>query len=485
MKNQAIALIFSTGINFLVNFAMNPFLARLLSYQDNATYGQLNLMNGYLTLIFGLGMASVINLLLAENNGKENTLFSTIFLIQCFSGILCISVLFLSYNQLSILFNNNELGKYVLLFLPSTFFIILSFLFPYYYIYFNKTSKLSIIIVVTNVIKIAGVLYAINILDSLFYVIVFLNLTNALILIIFVWGLRKEIFPLVKPHLLNIKYIINLSYPYLGMSIIGYSILFAGGIIVSNQLGVEEYAIYRNGAIEIPFFASLYVSITSVAMPKIVKLTNEGKIAELMVLKRQISNTVAALIYPVVFFCIVNGNVFMELYLGNKYIGSGIIFSIYNIVLLFRINSYSDILTIRKRPQKILIPNIIALAVSLVGTFTLSYFLGIKGAAIAFIASMILLLILLIYNSCKEIEINIYQYFDYNKLGKIALISLLFSIISFLFLKPEFLSFLGISTLYFTVVYIYIFKLDLVDRNLIPAKIQRIIAKLNFKWSIG
>lgn len=485
MKKQAIALVFSNGINFMVNFAMNPFLARLLTYQDNATYGQINLINGYLSLFFGLGMASVINLLLEENRGKENTLISTTFLIQCFSGILCISILFLGYHQLSVLFNNNELGGYFLLYLPSTFIIILSCLFPFYYIYFNKTSQLSVIIVVINVIKIAGVFYAVNVLESLFYVIIFLNLTNLVMLVVYVWGLRKQIFPFVRPDLSNIKYIIRLSYPYLGMSIIGYSILFAGGIIISNQLGAKEFAIYRNGAIEIPFFATLYSSITSIAMPRIVQLTNTGKIQELMILKRKISNTVAALIYPVVFFCIINGNVFMKLYLGDKYISSGIIFSIYNIVLLFRINTYSDILTIRKKPNKIIIPNLIALLVTLTGTFVLVYLLGIKGAAIAFIISLMLLSAQLIYNSCKEIGISIYQYFDYIKPGKIALLSLVFSLISVPFLKAELLSFAGISLLYFIIVYLYVFKLNLVDQDLLPIKIQRLIIKLNFKWSIG
>jgi O-antigen/teichoic acid export membrane protein len=304
-------------------------------------------------------------------------------------------------------------------------------------------------------------------------------------LFVYVWGLRKQIFPFVRPHLSNIKYIIRLSYPYLGMSIIGYSILFAGAIIISNQLGAKEFAIYRNGAIEIPFFATLYSSITSIAMPRIVQLTNTGKIQELMILKRKISNTVAALIYPVVFFCIINGNVFMKLYLGDKYISSGIIFSIYNIVLLFRINTYSDILTIRKKPNKIIIPNLIALLVTLTGTFVLVYLLGIKGAAIAFIISLMLLSAQLIYNSCKEIGISIYQYFDYIKPGKIALISLVFSLISVPFLKAELLSFAGISILYFIIVYLYVFKLNLVDQDSLPIKIQRLIIKLNFKWSIG
>jgi O-antigen/teichoic acid export membrane protein len=485
MKKQAFALIFSNGINFLVNFAMNPFLARQLSYDDNATYGQINLINVYATILFGLGMAYVINILLVENKNKENSLLSAVFLIQCISGFVCISALFLCHHQLSALFNNPEMGQYLVQNLPSTFLIILTNLAAYYYIYFNKAYQLSVITVLLNVIKLALVFYAVNVLESLFYVIVFLNITNLLQFLVYVWGLRKRIFPLVKPHLPKIRYIIRLSYPYLGMSLIGYSILCVGGIIVSNQLGTKDFAIYRNGAIEIPFFATLYSSITSIAMPQIVVLTKERRIRELVILKKKISNTVAALIYPVVFFCIINGDVFMELYLGNKYLESGIIFSIYNIAVLIRINAYSDILTINKKPKKIMISNLAALASSIIVTFLLIQIIGPKGAAIAFLISMLLMSGLLVYNSCKEMGIRIYDYFDFVNIGKIAAICVVGSVISIFFIKVDILSFAITGAVYATLVYFYMFKLNLVDSQLLPVKVQKLTNKMGRRWSVS
>jgi O-antigen/teichoic acid export membrane protein len=258
-----------------------------------------------------------------------------------------------------------------------------------------------------------------------------------------------------------------------------------GGIIVSNQLGTKDFAIYRNGAIEIPFFATLYSSITSVAMPQIVVLTKERKIPELMVLKKKISNTVAALIYPVVFFCIINGDVFMELYLGNKYLESGIIFSIYNIAVLIRINAYSDILTINKKPKKIMISNLAALASSIIVTFLLIQIIGPKGAAIAFLISMLLMSGLLVYNSCKEMGIRIYDYFDFVNIGKIAAICVVGSVISIFFIKVDILSFAITGAVYATLVYFYMFKLNLVDSQLLPVKVQKLTNKMGRRWSVS
>jgi O-antigen/teichoic acid export membrane protein len=481
MKKQAFALIFANGINFLVNFAMNPFLARKLSYEDNATFGQINLINGYATILFGLGMASVINLLLVEYKGKESSLLSTAFWIQTLSGLFCILLLFYFHTPISVLLKNQQLGYFLVQNLPSTFLIILTNLVTYYYIYFNKAKQLSILTVTLNLLKIALVYYAVNVLKSLYYVIIFINILNFIQLGVHFYLLRKQLRPFRKFDFKNIQYVLKLSYPYLGMSIIGYSILFADGIIVSNLLGTKEFAIYRNGAIEIPFVATLYSSITAVALPQIVLLIKENRIAELMFLKRKISNTLAAFIFPVVFFCIMNGNKFIELYLGDKYIQSGIVFSIYNIAVLLRINSYSDILTISKRPMKIIIPNFSAFFIGLTATYILVLLMGINGAAISFVISILLLSVLLIINSCKELGVSISDYFDFNKIGKIALVCIVASIISTFFIRVNITSFVAVGFLYIFFVYMYLFKFNLADIDLLPLKAQKLLRKFIVK----
>ena len=481
MKKQAFALIFANGINFLVNFAMNPFLARKLSYEDNATFGQINLINGYATILFGLGMASVINLLLAEYKGKESSLLSSAFWIQTLSGLFCILLLFYFHTPISILFNNQQLGYFLVQNLPSTFLIILTNLVTYYYIYFNKARQLSILTVILNLLKIALVYYAVNVLKSLHYVIIFINILNFIQLGVHFYFLRKQLRPFRKFDFKNIQYVIKLSYPYLGMSIIGYSILFADGIIVSNLLGTKEFAIYRNGAIEIPFIATLYSSVTAVALPQLVLLIKENRIIELMSLKRKISNTLAAFIYPVVFFCIMNGNKFIELYLGDKYIQSGIVFSIYNVAVLLRINSYSDILTISKKPMKIIIPNFSAFVIGLIATYILVLLIGIKGAAISFIISILFLSVLLIVNSCKELGVSIYDYFDFIKIGKITLVCIFASGLSTLFIKVNIISFAAVGFVYIGFVYMVLFKFNLADLELLPLKAQKLLRKFIVK----
>jgi len=477
MKKQAIALVFANGINFLVNFAMTPFLARQLSYQDNGTYGQINLINGFAAIVFGLGISSVINLLLAEVKGQEKSLISAGFWIQTLSAVVCVLFIGLFSSPVAVLFNNSQLASYLVQYLPSTFLMILSNLAIYYYIYYNKTYQLSFITVLTNILKIAAVYYAVNFLKSLYYVILFINIVSVLQIVVHSWFLRRQLFPIFKPDFSKIKYVLNLSLPYMGMSIIGYSILYANGIIVSNQMGITEFAIYRNGAIEIPFIATLYASISAVALPKIVELTRSGNFKDLMALKRKISSSVAAMIYPVVFFCIFNGQIFIELYLGEKYIQSGIIFCIYNLAVLIRINSYTDILTISKKPFKIVIPNIMSLVAGLIGTYLLISMMGVKGAAVSYVISIFILCIFLINNTCTQLGIKLFEYFDFKVIGKIILVSIIAALISMLFVKVNTFSFLLVGCIYMFSVYFFLLKLKLIDVGLLPAPLKAFLQK--------
>ncbi len=478
MKKQAFALIFANGINFLVNFAMAPLLARQLSYQHNGTYGQINLINGLVAIIFGLGISSVINLLLAEDKGRENSTISIGLWIQMLSGLLCILLLALFSHTISILFNNDELTFYLVQYLPSTFLMILSNLAVYYYIYYQKSYQLSVITVLTNLLKIAGIYYAVNFLQSLFYMIFFINVISLLQVVLHAWYLRKHLFPIVKPDFSKMKYVLNLSLPYMAMSIIGYGILYANGVIVSNQMGVKEFAVYRNGAIEIPFIATLYTSISAVALPKIVELTRSGNISDLMLLKRRISNSVAALIYPIVFFSIFNGQTFIKFYLGDKYLESGIIFCIYNIAVLLRINSFTDILTVSKQPLKVVGPNILSLVVGLCCTAVLTSFIGVKGAAVSFVISFFLLCIVLVRNTCSQLRVKFIDYFDFKTLGQIILVCIIGASVSMYFIAVQHIPFLLVGGIYVIFVYFFLFKFQLVDLRVIPAPIMVLLHRL-------
>lgn len=478
MKKQAVALIFANGINFLVNFVTSPFLARKLSYADNGTFGQINLLNGYLTVLFGLGIVSIINLLLVEYKNNENKVLNANFWIQLGMGLACAFSVYIFSQSIAKLFNNENLSEYLILYLPSTIFIILTNGFIYYYVHFDKAESLSYITVGLNLIRVIAIYYAVNILNSLYYTIILINVVNMVGFFTYTFFMRKWFFPLSFPQLSVVKYIIKLGYPYLGLSIIGYSILNINGVVVSNLLGVEKFAIYRNGALEIPFVATLYTSVAAVTMPRMVEYIKNGNNLLALKLKRNTSLAVALMIYPLVFFCIFNGQELIELYLGDKYIESGIIFSIINIAVLIRINNYSDILTIKKKPLKVIYPNIYTLVISLLLVFPMVKFFGIEGPAISYVLSILLLSIFLILNSAKELEASFFDYFDFKKLAIISAVCIFYALISSLFMNTNIVTIITLGVLYTIFVYLTLWKLKLIDADLLPESVNRLISKV-------
>ena len=137
--------------------------------------------------------------------------------------------------------------------------------------------------------------------------------------------------------------------------VFGYGILYFDGILIAALMPIKEFSIYRNGAIEIPFLSTIYVSVSSVILPEMSRLANENKMDELLALKRKASLNVATLIFRVVFYFIMNGEFLIKTYLSEKYIESAIVFSLYNITTLARITDYHDVFTITGNANKLLL----------------------------------------------------------------------------------------------------------------------------------
>src|SRR5690606_2455208 len=120
----------------------------------------------------------------------------------------------------------------------------------------------------------------------------------------------------------------------LGMTtVMGVVILYTDSFMVSNMLGVKEYAIFRNGAMEVPFLSSIYGAISTIVLPELAKLWQEKKVDEVVALKGKIILNSAIVIYPFLALFLFYAQSFIVWYFGEAYVGSAMIFAIYNLLL--------------------------------------------------------------------------------------------------------------------------------------------------------
>lgn len=134
---------------------------------------------------------------------------------------------------------------------------------------------------------------------------------------------------------LNYKEIFAYSIPLVTASLWGIAIKSADEFYISRFFGVDVFAEFSNGFIELPFVSMITASTSVVLMPLFSKVFHENKgVNQLLVTWRSALSKAAIIIFPLVIFFIVYATEFMTLLYSEQYKQSGDYFRI-NMVLNF------------------------------------------------------------------------------------------------------------------------------------------------------
>ncbi|MBN1825886.1 MAG: oligosaccharide flippase family protein [Candidatus Eisenbacteria bacterium] len=114
--------------------------------------------------------------------------------------------------------------------------------------------------------------------------------------------------------------------------------------IVSAYFTPETFAIYANGAVEIPFVGVLAGAISSVVIPEFSRLSEEGKRDELIALWHRAILKAAAILVSLFAFLMVFAPDFLAVLFSDRYRASAAPFRIYLILLPLRCATYTPIL---------------------------------------------------------------------------------------------------------------------------------------------
>ena len=345
-------------------------------------------------------------------------------------------------------------------------------------VYFERTRSFTIALVVLNILKIGLLLVAVQIYESLELIFYFLNIVLVIQALVYYFLLPKE------KRLGKVS--LRLGYEQikdgipLGLTgLLGFAIIYTDSTMISALTTTEDYAIYRNGAIELPFVATIYLSIATIVLPQVTKLFAKEKFDEIVRLKRKVITSTVAIVYPIlIFFTFFSYDVII-LYMSEKYVGSVYVFAIFNLTLLMRINDYLDVLIAANKGRLILYIHLFSFALNLVLNFILIEFWGSLGAAMSTVFSLLLYAAILLYYSAKELKVSVWAFFEVSKILKVVFLSLAASGILFL-VRQQFdstLMFVVLASIYFPIVYLVIFRLQLVD-----TLVTRFIAKKKFHF---
>lgn len=473
VKNVS-TLVFGKGINIIINILFLPFLARTLSVAEYGDYGQTILVVDIVKMLFSGGLASIIFVYLSNTKNNKQVISSNYYLGITLGVIACIILIAFS-ELIGRSFNNDNIPFYITLYSFSVIFSIPATTLSSVLIFYKKVPLYTKTIIFINSLRLILLFISIQFFASLKLVFISLSLLEfikfILLTVILKRRLTKDYLNKIKRGVEQLKTGVYLNFA----NILGFLTLATDSIMISVFKNEESFAIYKNGAFEVPLISVLYLSISQLFLPKITQHFSNNKLDTIANIKKKLSINIAAIVYPFCIFFITFSSDFITLYLSDKYINSALIFTIFNLSLLMRIYDYLDVLIASKNTKKILYLQIFAILFNLILNAIFIYYFDIKGAAIATIITLFIYAYIALKLNANILHKSIFDIIDIPKIFLTLLISLL-CIIPFLFITISnniFISF-AFKFLYFPLTYFLLYKRKFIDEKIITFFTQKL-----------
>lgn len=389
MKKNTINLIVFNLINSSSQFIILMILSRYFSKIDYATYSQVFLPFEVLSPLVGLGLSSSIFYFYPRYEDKKKLLLNCLIVLFSMSFLFEL-VLFLGLgNMISIHFENKALKDY--LFYTGFFsFFSLANTVLYSYLILEDKTKLNVYTnFFSNVMQIALLLFIVNFYNDIENVIVMRVLIYSLSFFIMNYFIKLEykisFFDVKKSCIEIIKYSFPLAFSMM-IGVISYQL---GKIIVSTFCNSFQYAIYINGAFEIPLIAIVTSSLAGASFGIFTKFCKEGNYYDANLLFKKITIISALLIFPTFVFLFFYAEKFVVLAFGQPYLESYKVFRIFLLLLPIRIIQYGNILIALGKSKVLMKRSVIELFLNFIISAVLFQYLGYIGVAIGSVVSIL------------------------------------------------------------------------------------------------
>jgi len=195
-------------------------------------------------------------------------------------------------------------------------------------------------------------------------------------------------------------------------------------VVVSSMCTPESFAVYVNGAIEIPLIGIITGSVMSILLPEFATMYKRGEHREILNLWHRAMVKCALLIFPIMIFLFLMAPELIRALFSVKYVESVHPFRIYVLELPIRITQYGAIIMAAGRSKLILYRSIGGLVLNLFLSIVLITILGSIGAAMStVILSYIFSLPLNIFFISRILKIEMRIVMPISLLTKIIIVS--------------------------------------------------------------
>ncbi|MFN8153658.1 MAG: oligosaccharide flippase family protein [Bacteroidia bacterium] len=486
-STKVLILTLGNGLNVLINFLTLPYLVRSLSYVEYGSYGQVLLLVGIIQGIFSFNLNQVANIFFSDERYRAPDVFATLTRLTILLGIGGMLFMYLLSPVFVYLFDNRLLDRLVFLSLLNLFAQIPIPIFMAVLVYWGKVKSMTMILVLSNIVKVIAMLIAIQLYHSLDLLMMALSVVSILQMVAFYLSIPATIRRNGGFQSDMSRRFFKLASPLAISSLIERSLFYIDGMVISSLLGTTAFALYRAGAIEVPFIATLYGAVATIVMPEVARSFAERNYSEIIRLKRVAISTTVFMVYPVLLFLLFFSGPLVSAYLSQKYVESVLVFSIFNLSLFIRVNDFQDVIIVSGNGRYIFFSVAFTTVLNLLLNYILISGFGIAGGAASFIISLFVFAGLLTRKSLQIMKCRFVDLVDIKLIGKILLVSAALACALFLiytFLLPYLAFIIIVAPLYAATVFLIGVKWKLADERLLNFVLMKVKTLLRFKvWA--
>ena len=202
---------------------------------------------------------------------------------------------------------------------------------------------------------------------------------------------------------------------------------------VSNRFSAATFAVYSIGVAQLPFIGILKESVSSVILPRVSYLQEQGQTREIIVLLAQASRKLAAVIIPVYVFLLVTGLEFLTFMFTGVYAASWPIFAI-NLTMLPLSLLEVDAVTRAYKSHRFFLVRL-QIVLSIVNAFSLWFAIsrfGLVGAISVVVGVNLILRVVLVLRFSRVLGAKPSDLKLFKDVGKVAIASVLAGLLCFL-----------------------------------------------------
>lgn len=194
-------------------------------------------------------------------------------------------------------------------------------------------------------------------------------------------------------------------------------------LIVSLKLNVEQFALYANGAVVVPFIGTFAGAASSSLMAPMMERYEKGDIDSLLSLWRMTIVKVALIFYPLLAFLFVNAEAFVTLLFSARYADSAPVFQIYLLAQLPKIIFYGPFLMAIGKRRVPLYGAFIALAINGMLSWFMIDWLGLTGPALATLISIYIVTAYYLLQLSQSLDTALHTVFPFKAALVVGLVS--------------------------------------------------------------